>query len=159
MRRALHTAYEYLALWFGLGLLGIMCLLWSPASLMLCHLMPRARGGEFGRYMNMFWFRHYLWMLAMSGSCRFDLSALDQLRGKSPVIIAPNHPCLLDAFLVISRLPNVVCIMKAELRNNVFMKGGARFAQYISNESMREMISGANGKAGRSESPTSSLPA
>ena len=140
MRRALHTAYEYLALWFGLGLLGIMCLLWSPASLMLCHLMPRDRGGEFGRYMNMFWFRHYLWMLSMSGSCHFDLSALDQLRGKSPVIIAPNHPSLIDALLVISRLPNVVCIMKAELRNNVFMKGGARFAQYISNESMREMI-------------------
>jgi 1-acyl-sn-glycerol-3-phosphate acyltransferase len=102
--------------------------------------MPRAAGGEFGRYMNMFWFRHYLWMLAMSGSCRFDLSGLDTLRGKAPVIIAPNHPSLIDALLVISRLPNVVCIMKAELRNNFFMRGGARFAQYISNESMRAMI-------------------
>jgi 1-acyl-sn-glycerol-3-phosphate acyltransferase len=140
MRRLLHTLYEYLALWFGLGLLGIMCVLWSPVSFILYHLMPRARGGEFGRYMNMFWFRHYLWMLAMSGSCRFDLSALDALRGKSPVIIAPNHPSLIDALLVVSRLPNVVVIMKAELRNNLFMRGGARFAQYISNESMREMI-------------------
>jgi 1-acyl-sn-glycerol-3-phosphate acyltransferase len=143
MRRAFHTVYEYLALWFGLGLLGIMCMLWSPVSFALYHLMPRARGGEFGRYMNMFWFRHYLWMLAMSGSCRFDLSALDALRGKPPVIIAPNHPGLIDALLVVSRLPNVVCIMKTELRNNFFMRGGARFAQYISNESMREMIKGA----------------
>ena len=140
MRRALHTAYEYLALWFGLGLLGIMCILWSPVSFLLHRLMPRERGGEFGRYMNMFWFRHYLWMLAWSGSCRFDLSALDALRGKGPVIIAPNHPSLIDALLVVSRLPNVVCIMKTELRNNVFMRGGARFAQYISNESMRDMI-------------------
>src|SRR4029453_13022798 len=112
---------------------GIICILWSPVSFMLYHLMPRARGGEFGRYMNMFWFRHSLWMLAMSGSCRFDLSALDQLRGKPPVIIAPNHPGLIDALLVISRLPNIVCIMKADLRNNIFMQGGARFAQYISN--------------------------
>jgi len=140
MRRVLHTVYEYLALWFGLGLLGIMCVLWSPVSFVLLHAMPRARGGEFGRYMNMFWFRHYLWMLAMSGSCRFDLRALDSLRGKSPVIIAPNHPSLIDALLVISRLPNVVCIMKTELRNNFFMRGGARFAQYIDNESMRVMI-------------------
>lgn len=142
MRRLLHTLYEYLALWFGLGLLGIMCLLWSPVSFVLLHLMPRAASGEFGRYMNMFWFRHYLWMLALTGSCRFELTALDELRkaGKGPVIIAPNHPSLIDALLVISRLPNVVCIMKAELRNNLFMKGGARFAQYISNESMREMI-------------------
>jgi 1-acyl-sn-glycerol-3-phosphate acyltransferase len=140
MRRLLHTLYEYLALWFGLGLLGLMCLLWSPVSFVLYHLLPRRAGGEFGRYMNMFWFRHYLWMLAMSGSCRFDLSGLDALRGKAPVIIAPNHPSLIDALLVVSRLPNVVCIMKTELRNNFFMRGGARFAQYISNESMREMI-------------------
>ena len=72
MRRLLHTLYEYLALWFGLGLLGIMCVLWSPVSFALYHLLPAKMGGEFGRYMNMFWFRHYLWMLAMSGSCRFD---------------------------------------------------------------------------------------
>ena len=144
MRRVLHTSYEYLALWFGLGLLGIMCLLWSPVSFVLLHAMPRKAGGEFGRYMNMFWFRHYLWMLAMSGSCRFDLTGLDALRGAAPLIIAPNHPSLIDALLVVSRLPNVVCIMKTELRNNPFMRGGARFAQYISNESMREMIRGAS---------------
>ena len=140
MRRVLHTIYEYLALWCGLGLLGRMCLLWSPVSFVLLHLMPRHAGGEFGRYMNMFWFRHYLWMLAVTGSCRFDLSGLDALRGEAPVIIAPNHPSLLDALMVISRLPNIVCIMKAELRNNIFMRGGARFAQYIDNASMREMI-------------------
>ncbi|MEP6702675.1 MAG: lysophospholipid acyltransferase family protein [Betaproteobacteria bacterium] len=140
MRRVLHTVYEYLALWLGLGLLGLMCLLWSPASYILLYFMPRRAGGEFGRYMNMFWFRHYLWMLAVTGSCRFDLSGLDALRGKGPVIIAPNHPSLLDALMVISRLPNIVCIMKTELRNNIFMRGGARFAQYIDNRSMREMI-------------------
>ncbi|MEO8136193.1 MAG: lysophospholipid acyltransferase family protein [Betaproteobacteria bacterium] len=140
MRRVLNTVYEYLALWFGLGLLGLMCLLWSPVSFILLHLMPRRAGGEFGRYMNMFWFRHYLWMLAVSGSCKFDLSGLDALRGKAPVIIAPNHPSLLDALMVISRLPNIACIMKTELRNNIFMRGGARFAQYIDNASMRGMI-------------------
>jgi len=143
MRRLLHPIYEYLALWFGLGLLGIMCILWSPVSFVLYHLMPRTRGGEFGRYMNMFWFRHYLWMLASTGSCRFDLAELDALRGQGPFLIAPNHPSLIDALLVVSRLPNVVCIMKTDLRNNFFMRGGARFAQYISNESMREMIRGA----------------
>jgi len=151
MRRALHIAYEYLALWFGLGLLGIMCILWSPVSFALYHAMPRAAGGQFARYMNMFWFRHYLSMLAWSGSCRFDLSALDALRGQGPFLIAPNHPSLLDAVLVVSRLPNVVCIMKTDLRNNFFMRGGARFAQYISNESMREMIRGAKDALGRGD--------
>lgn len=151
MRRALKIAYEYLALWFGLGLLGIMCILWSPVSFALHHVMPRATGGQFARYMNMFWFRHYLSMLAWSGSCRFELSALDALRGRGPFLIAPNHPSLIDAVLVVSRLPNVVCIMKTDLRNNFFMRGGARFAQYISNESMREMIRAASAALARGD--------
>ncbi len=140
MRRRLHILYEYLALWFGLGMLGLVCLLWSPLSFVLYHLQPKAAGGRLGRFMNMAWFRFYLWMLGLSGACRFDLSGLDALRGQPPVIIAPNHPGLLDAVLVISRLPNVVCIMKTELVNNLFLRAGARFAQYIGNASMLEMI-------------------
>ena len=53
MRQRLHTVYEYLALWFGLGMLGLVCLLWSPFSLVLYRLQPRSAGGRLGRYMNM----------------------------------------------------------------------------------------------------------
>ena len=42
MRRWLHTVYEYLALWFGLGMLGLVCLLWSPVSLVLYYLQGLA---------------------------------------------------------------------------------------------------------------------
>lgn len=140
MRRWLHTAYEYLALWFGLGALGILCLFWSPFSLVLYYLQPRSAGGRLGRYMNMRCFRLYLWLLSLSGACRFDISGLDALRGEPPVIIAPNHPSLLDAVMVISRLPNVVCIMKTELMNNIFLRAGSRLARYIGNASMLDMI-------------------
>src|SRR5690606_30524285 len=40
----------------------------------------------------------------------------------------------------ISRLPNVACIMKAKVINNVFVGTGARLARYIRNESPRDMI-------------------
>lgn len=140
MRRRLHTVYEYLALWFGLGMLGFVCLLWSPFSLVLYRLQPRSAGGRLGRTMNMTCFRFYLWTLSLSGACRFDIRGLDALRGQAPVIIAPNHPSLLDAVMVISRLPNIVCIMKTELMNNLFLRAGARLARYISNESMLDMI-------------------
>jgi len=140
MRRRLHILYEYLALWFGLGMLGFLCLLWSPFSWILYRLQPRDSGGRVGRYMNMIWFRFYLWSLALSGACRFDIRGLDALRDQPPVIIAPNHPSLLDAVMVISRLPNVVCIMKSELANNLFLRAGARLARYIGNGSMLEMI-------------------
>ncbi|MEO8135690.1 MAG: lysophospholipid acyltransferase family protein [Betaproteobacteria bacterium] len=140
MRRRLHHAYEYLALWFGLGMLGFLCLLWSPFSWFLYHLQPQSAGGRVGRYVNMASFRFYLWTLSACGAFRFDIRSLDALRGEGPVIIAPNHPSLLDALLVISRLPNVVCIMKGGLMNNVFLRSGARLARYIDNDSLLDMI-------------------
>jgi 1-acyl-sn-glycerol-3-phosphate acyltransferase len=62
------------------------------------------------------------------------------LRDQGPLIIAPNHPSLLDAVMVISRLPNVACVLKNELMNNVFLGAGARLARYIRNQSIRQMV-------------------
>ena len=140
MRRRLHVLYEYFAVWFGVGMLGCMCLFWSPFSWVLYHLQPKRAGGRLGRYVNMASFRFYLWSLSATRGFRFDLRGLDALRGQGPLIIAPNHPSLLDALLVISRLPNVVCIMKDELMNNLFLRSGARLARYIGNDSLLEMI-------------------
>ena len=91
-------------------------------------------------------FRLYLRWLSLLGACRFELSALDQLRDAGPLVLAPNHPCLLDAVMVISRLPDVVCIMKAGLMNNLFLGAGARLAGYIRNEPTLAMVRGAVGE-------------
>jgi 1-acyl-sn-glycerol-3-phosphate acyltransferase len=88
----------------------------------------------------MFGFHLYIRFLAIMGACRFDLSELDALRGQPPMIIAPNHPCLLDAVMVISRLPNVTCIMKASLIDNIFLGAGARLACYIRNGAALKMV-------------------
>ena len=85
-------------------------------------------------------FRLYLATLSLSRRFSFDLEALDALRDAPSVIIAPNHPSLLDAVMVISRLPNVACVLKAELMNNIFLGAGARLACYIRNEPVRRMI-------------------
>jgi 1-acyl-sn-glycerol-3-phosphate acyltransferase len=140
MLRRLYTVYEYLALWFGLGMLGLICLVWSPFSWALYYMQPQSSGGRLGRYVNMAGFRLYVWTLVLSGGFRFDIRGLDALRGQGPVIIAPNHPSLLDAVMVISRLPNVVCIMKNDLMNNLFLRAGARLARYIGNDSLKDMI-------------------
>jgi len=71
---------------------------------------------------------------------RFDLTALDKLRGEKGLILTANHPALMDALLIISRLPNVVCVMKAQVLRNVMFGAGAKMAGYISNESIRNII-------------------
>ena len=61
---------------------------------------------------------------------QIDSSALDALRDEpGGLIVAANHPTMLDALLVVARLPRGVCVMKAELMRNVFLGGGARLAQ------------------------------
>jgi 1-acyl-sn-glycerol-3-phosphate acyltransferase len=85
-------------------------------------------------------FRLYAWFLSVTGSYRLDLSALDSLKGGPPLVLAPNHPSLIDALLILTRHPNIVCVMKAELMKNVFFGSGARLARYVRNEPSRLMV-------------------
>lgn len=139
-RRWLHRLYEYLALWFGLGLLGAISLTWTLLAVPLYYVLPKRWAVPLGRWASTTGFRIYLGALSLIGACRFDLSALDSLRDEGPMIVAPNHPCLLDALMVISRLPNMACIMKVDIVDNVFLGAGARLAGYIRNDAQLSMI-------------------
>ncbi|WP_413436519.1 lysophospholipid acyltransferase family protein [Sulfuriferula sp. GW1] len=138
--RVLLNAYDHLVLYLGLIWLGVMCLAWTPLALLVYPLLSERRGRALGRYVIMAGFRLYLASLSASRRCSFDLEALDALRDEPSLIIAPNHPCLLDAVMVISRLPNVACVLKADLMNNIFLGAGARLARYIRNEPVRRMV-------------------
>ncbi|MBW8371961.1 MAG: 1-acyl-sn-glycerol-3-phosphate acyltransferase [Thiobacillus sp.] len=139
-RRWLHRLYEYFALWFGLGLLGTISLTWTLFAVPLYHVLPKRWADPVGRWAATLCTRLYLGGLALIGACRFDLTELDSLRAEGPLIIAPNHPCLLDALMVISRLPNMACIIKADIFDNVFLGAGARLAGYIRNDAQLSMI-------------------
>lgn len=140
VKRWLRRAYEFGALWFGLGLLGTLSLAWSVLAAPLYYVLPRRWGKPLGRWAIMTIFQVYLGALALIGACRFDIRDLDDLRGERPLVIAPNHPSLLDAFLVLSRLPNLTCIMKADILDNIFLGAGARLAGYIRNDTQYGMI-------------------
>jgi 1-acyl-sn-glycerol-3-phosphate acyltransferase len=60
--------------------------------------------------------------------------------GAGPLIIAPNHPSLLDAVMILSRLPDLGCVMKAELMDNILFGSAARLARFIRNDSSHGMI-------------------
>ncbi len=132
--------YEYFALYSSLTLLGIICLVWSMFALQLYFILPRDLGTAVGRRAIMIGFRLYAWSLSVTGSYHLDLSAIDSLRDGPPLILAPNHPSLIDALLILTRHPNIVCVMKAELMRNVFLGSGARLARYVQNDSSRQMV-------------------
>lgn len=143
MRAALCVlliVYDHLVIYLGLTWLGLLCLAWTPIALLVYPLLSERRGRALGRYVIMAAFRLYLASLTASRRFSFDLQALDALRDEPSLIIAPNHPSLLDAVMVISRLPNVACVLKTELMNNLFLGAGARLARYIRNRPLRRMV-------------------
>jgi 1-acyl-sn-glycerol-3-phosphate acyltransferase len=140
MPRFARTLYEYFALYSSLTLLGIICLTWSVFALPLYFILPERLGTSIGRRGIMGGFRLYAWSLSITGAYRLDLRAVDSLRGGPPVILAPNHPCLIDALLILTRHPNLVCVMKSELMRNVFLGSGSRLARYVRNDSSRQMV-------------------
>ncbi|MBI4998900.1 MAG: 1-acyl-sn-glycerol-3-phosphate acyltransferase [Rhodocyclales bacterium] len=138
--RALWLAYENVAMVLGLGFLACLCLLWLPFALVLHALLPRRLGQPIGRLLIMAGFRIYLRFLGLFCACRFDLAELDALRREQPLVLVANHPSLLDAVMIISRFPDMVCVMKAALMNNILLGSAARLARYIPNDAPLDVV-------------------
>ena len=140
MLRPLKILHDYVVAYTLLTLLGAICLLFSVWALLMYPLLPREVGTAAGRFGIMAGFRLFAWLLTASGAYKLDLSALDSLRDGPPVILAPNHPSLIDALLILTRHPNIACVLKAELMNNLFLGAGSRLARYIPSDQPRQMI-------------------
>ena len=138
--RALRSLWARVVLLFGLGLLGAGSLLWSLVALPLHVLLPAGAARAVGRAAIARGFRVYLAVLEAVGACRLELSALDALRGAGPLILAPNHPSLLDAVLLLSRSPQAACVLKAPIHDGVLFGAGARLSGYIRNDSPVDMV-------------------
>lgn len=140
IRRAARTLRECALFYFCLLYFGVLGVALSVISLPLYHMLPQAQRTRFGKYVIGSLFRGFLALLKLCGLARLDLSALDALRGERGILIAPNHPCLLDAVFVIAHVPEVACIMKAAIWDNIVLGGGARLAGYIRNDSTMSMV-------------------
>lgn len=137
---ALRTVYGAARLCLGFALLGLLCLAFSLIAFVMFAVFSRVEGRRISRKFIARLFRFYLRLLVLMGACQFDLTELDALIGGPAMIIAPNHPSLLDALMILSRLPDAGCVMKADIVNSVFFGAGARLAGYIRNTPLRTMV-------------------
>jgi 1-acyl-sn-glycerol-3-phosphate acyltransferase len=142
---AILTGFAQRALlYLLLAQLGVISLTWNLVAWLLHPIVPKRRGTAMGRAAIAKGYR-YVWVTAEAcGMMRIDASALDPLRFEpGGLIIAANHPTMLDALVLVAQLPRGVCIMKADLMRNVFLGAGARLARYICDDSPRRMVRGA----------------
>jgi 1-acyl-sn-glycerol-3-phosphate acyltransferase len=132
---ALVMPFAWMALQFQLLMLGAMSLAWNLVALALYPLLPRALGRRWGRAMISRGYGLFWRAAACSGMIRLDTEALGGLRDEPGLIVVANHPSMLDALMLVSRLPRSACVMKGSLMRNPFLWPGARLARYIRNDS------------------------
>lgn len=136
LRRLLQCTMFYVLLLH----LGAMSLTWNLVCAMLYPFLSRQQGVVVGRAAISSVYRGFWSCTQWLGLMRIDYTDLDALGRDGGLIIAANHPSMLDALLVIARVPRGICIMRSSLMRNPFLGAGARLARYIRNDPPRGMI-------------------
>ena len=136
LRRPYEAAVSLLAFaYFGIG--GVLYTLVGG----IAAVFSRDRSGHLaGRRAVSAGFRSFLGFWKLSGLVTVDTAALEPLRGQEGLIIAPNHPSILDAVFIMARLPEVACVLKAGLLRSPFIGGGARWSGHIRNDAGAGMV-------------------
>ena len=129
------TALQFMLLGLGLG-----SLLWNLLALLLYPLLPRDVGRRVGRAAIAYGYGLFWRAAQLAGMMRLHSQALDSLRDEPGLIVVANHPSMLDAVMLVARLPRSACIMKSSLMHNPLLGPGARLARYIRNDSPRGLV-------------------
>lgn len=123
-----------LVMFFGTGLI-VSPVCWLLHWLFGNHI-PASKGQELIARLFGNWLRRaqHLGIFEISFP---EQSKLAYLEG---TVIAPNHPTLIDAVIMLSVLPHTACIMRADLMRNPFLAGAALMAGYVSNDQGPSLI-------------------
>jgi 1-acyl-sn-glycerol-3-phosphate acyltransferase len=124
-----------------LAWLGIISLTWNLIAFVLKFVLRGATARRVGRAGIAYGYRFYWSCARASGLMRLEAESLDALRDlPGGIIIAANHPSLLDALMIVARLPRSAAVMKGALMRSPFLGAGAGLAGYVVNDSTRVMI-------------------
>ena len=122
---AFYGAYLLFA---GLGsLVSIACLV---PSLLFRGVRVRA----FGQGLIQRLFAFFIRYVRACGLVDVDATALAPLCDVRGTIVVANHPSLIDAVVVVSRLPRAFCLMKGSLSRSIVLAGTSRLAGYVDNQ-------------------------
>jgi 1-acyl-sn-glycerol-3-phosphate acyltransferase len=126
-----QTAAFFFA-YFMFAVVGSLASVVCPVPVIL---FRGARARFFGQKLIHALFVFFVRYLRTFGLLALDADGLSGLRDAEGLIVAANHPCLLDAVLVVSQVPQAVCLMKGSLARNIIFLGTARLAGYVHNKS------------------------
>lgn len=136
--RRLHLLTAGLALF---GYWGAWAVSLLPLSLLRSHVLEGQLGRESGQFVLKHFFAGFVALLKFFGILECEYVGFDRLRAQNgPMILAPNHPALWDAVLVMAETDRVACVLKASLLSNPLLYAGSTAAGFIPNEPSHKMM-------------------
>ena len=104
----------------------------------LCALLSQCFGSRIpssvGQRLIRGLFKGWLWCSCRIGVFDIHFPEAEKLRDLRGTVLAPNHPSLIDAVILLSIIPRTVCIMRANLIESPFLGGAARLAGFVPND-------------------------
>ena len=125
---------KQVALFGGYALALLLCAGGSALALVLLIWQESPRRERLGRWIVYSVSRVHTRYLSATGVVKSDLDRLAPLGNARGLIIAANHPTLLDAVMLFSVLPQTFCVVKSEIMHNPLLAPMAKAAGFVSNE-------------------------
>lgn len=116
---------------FGLGGLFLTLFVFTPIALFSRDEATRIRRVRRVIYHS---FRLFVFLLRAGGIIDSHFVGEEKLKGLRGALVIANHPALLDTVFLMSRMPDVQCIVKHQLWDNFYLGGVIRAAGYIRND-------------------------
>ncbi|MBT3813221.1 MAG: 1-acyl-sn-glycerol-3-phosphate acyltransferase [Gammaproteobacteria bacterium] len=114
----------------------------SVVGTVLYWLLPQKYAHICGRFILQKDFQLFIFILKITGLLILEDEQLRSLANKQEaMIVAPNHVALWDVVFIVARVPNLICIMKANILRNPLFGGGASYlAGYLPVRSITQML-------------------
>lgn len=115
---------------FGGGALGLGGIMF-PITLFICR-NPSKRRKILSKSIHVSW-QFFVWLMSGMRLISVRCDNVIQLKNLRGYIVIANHPSLIDVVILISLIPNSVCVVKKSLFRNIFIKRVIRNI-YLSND-------------------------
>lgn len=132
--RIFGTGVSFVA--FGLG--GVLLGLVVFPLLRLC-VRDLPRQGRIARSLIRHTFAGHVGLMHRIGVLTYEIHGLERLHRRGLLVLA-NHPTLIDVVLLVSRIPEADCVVKARLARNPFTRGPLKATGYICNDNGAGLI-------------------
>lgn len=82
----------------------------------------------------------YIRLLEGNGILEVTFTGFEEARTWRRTVIAPNHPSIFDAILLMSRVPGLDCVMNSRLLRDPVMAGATHLCNFVRNDSPLSMV-------------------